>query len=128
MGMPSISILLHEVTKLLDHAGVQDATYIRMGTSGGVGVSGGTLVISSEGLNHELRPIHKIPILGKMFERPAIMDANLARELATVCNTLNLPHLIGKTLSCDDFYEEQGRLDGAICEYTEEDKMEFLQK
>ena len=25
-------------------------------------------------------------------------------------------------------YEEQGRLDGAICEYTQEDKMKFLQR
>lgn len=30
-------------------------------------------------------------------------------------------------MCCDDFYEGQGRLDGAICEYTLEDKMKFLQ-
>jgi uridine phosphorylase len=29
-------------------------------------------------------------------------------------------------MSTDDFYEEQGRLDGAICEHSLEDKMEFL--
>lgn len=30
-------------------------------------------------------------------------------------------------MCCDDFYEGQGRLDGAICNYTIEEKMEFLQ-
>lgn len=34
MGMPTTSILLHEVTKLLAHAGAADPLYIRMGTSG----------------------------------------------------------------------------------------------
>ncbi|OQS02751.1 monovalent Cation:Proton Antiporter-2 (CPA2) family [Thraustotheca clavata] len=128
MGMPSISILLHEVTKLLDHAGAEDTIYIRMGTSGGVGVEGGTVVISSEGLNHELLPIHRVPILGKIHEREAVLDAAIGLEIAAVCEQLEIPHTIGKTLSCDDFYEEQGRLDGAICEYTNEDKMEFLQR
>lgn len=27
-----------------------------------------------------------------------------------------------------DFYEGQGRLDGAFCDFTEADKMEYLQK
>lgn len=31
-------------------------------------------------------------------------------------------------MCCDDFYEGQGRLDGAICEYTEDDKMDFLKR
>lgn len=29
-------------------------------------------------------------------------------------------------MCCDDFYEGQGRLDGAICGYKESDKMDFL--
>ncbi|KAF0713153.1 hypothetical protein As57867_004470, partial [Aphanomyces stellatus] len=95
---------------------------------GGVGVDGGTVVISSEGLNHELKPIHYIPILGQMHERPSTLDPVIAQEIASTCASLGLPHTIGKTLSCDDFYEEQGRLDGAICEYTNADKMAYLQK
>ena len=31
-------------------------------------------------------------------------------------------------MCCDDFYEGQGRLDGALCDYTEADKMEFLER
>lgn len=31
-------------------------------------------------------------------------------------------------MCCDDFYEGQGRLDGAICAYNLEEKMSFLQE
>lgn len=31
-------------------------------------------------------------------------------------------------MCCDDFYEGQARLDGAICDYTEKHKMQFLKK
>lgn len=37
MGIPSISIMLHELIKLLHHARCRDVTIIRMGTSGGLG-------------------------------------------------------------------------------------------
>ena len=37
MGMPSLSILLHELAKLLHYAKVEDPVFIRLGTSGGIG-------------------------------------------------------------------------------------------
>ncbi len=37
MGVPSISILLHELAKMLNHAGATDVRFIRLGTSGGLG-------------------------------------------------------------------------------------------
>lgn len=37
MGIPSISIMLHELIKLLHHAQCCDVTIIRIGTSGGIG-------------------------------------------------------------------------------------------
>lgn len=37
MGIPSISIMLHELIKLLHHAKCRDVTIIRIGTSGGLG-------------------------------------------------------------------------------------------
>ena len=37
MGEPSISIMLHELIKLLYHAKAEDVTLIRMGTCGGLG-------------------------------------------------------------------------------------------
>ena len=49
MGQPSMSILLHEVAKLLDYAGAVDPVFIRLGTSGGLGVKPGTVVVTNEG-------------------------------------------------------------------------------
>lgn len=34
----------------------------------------------------------------------------------------------GRTMCAHDFYEGQGRLDGAFCEYTAQSKMEYLKK
>lgn len=58
MGMPSISILLHELIKLMYHAGVEDPIFFRMGTCGGLGLEPGTVVVSTEALNGLLEPVH----------------------------------------------------------------------
>lgn len=34
----------------------------------------------------------------------------------------------GATVSTSDFYEEQGRTNGAICDHTQAEKMQFLEK
>ncbi|KAL3656344.1 hypothetical protein V7S43_018835 [Phytophthora oleae] len=128
IGMPSISILLHEVTKLLEYAGAHGATYIRMGTSGGIGVEPGTVVITSEGVNNKMESVDEVAVLGSTVLRPSICSPEVREEIITAAKVVGLPYAVGKTLSCNDFYEGQGRLDGAICEYTLEDKMEFLQK
>lgn len=39
MGIPSISIMLHELIKLLHYAKCSNITIIRIGTSGGIGIS-----------------------------------------------------------------------------------------
>lgn len=39
MGIPSIAIMLHELIKLLYHAKCCNVTIIRIGTSGGIGIS-----------------------------------------------------------------------------------------
>ncbi len=39
MGVPSVTILLHEVIKLLYYAGAKDPIIIRIGTCGGLGRS-----------------------------------------------------------------------------------------
>ena len=45
-----------------------------------------------------------------------------------ISKTIGYEAYIGKTMSADDFYEGQGRLDGAFCDYEEQDKLEFLKK
>lgn len=128
MGQPSVSILLHEVTKLLEYAGAQNAVYMRMGTSGGVGVEPGTVVITSEGVNNQMEAVHAVEVLDRTVLRASVCSPAVVEGLAKAAQQLAFDHAVGKTLTCDDFYEGQGRLDGAICEYSREDKMHFLQK
>lgn len=60
MGVPSIGILLHEVIKLMYHARCKDPVFIRMGTCGGVGIEGGTVVISEEAVDGLLRNTYEM--------------------------------------------------------------------
>uniref|UniRef100_A0A1I7X8G8 PNP_UDP_1 domain-containing protein n=1 Tax=Heterorhabditis bacteriophora TaxID=37862 RepID=A0A1I7X8G8_HETBA len=54
MGSPSLSIMLVEAFKLMHHAKAHDVKFIRLGTSGGVGVEPGTVVVSTAAMNGEL--------------------------------------------------------------------------
>lgn len=56
IGCPSMSILLHELIKLMHYAKCKDVTFFRLGTSGGVGVSPGTLVVTKEAVDGMFRP------------------------------------------------------------------------
>ncbi|XP_044743995.1 uridine phosphorylase 1 isoform X2 [Chrysoperla carnea] len=129
MGIPSLGILLHEVIKLMYHAKCKDPVFIRLGTSGGIGVEPGTVVITEEAVDPMLHNVYEQKILGKVVNRPAKLDKRLSKELKSLaCPDDPYPTIIGKTMATDDFYEAQGRLDGAFCDYTEEDKMEYLNK
>ena len=52
----------------------------------------------------------------------------LSSQLQEISKNIGYDAFIGKTMSVDDFYEGQGRLDGAFCDYEEQDKLEFLKK
>ncbi|KAM3722682.1 Uridine and thymidine phosphorylase [Dirofilaria immitis] len=112
IGAASLSIIIVELIKLLYYAKAEDVIAIRLGTSGGVGAEPGTIILSSEAVNGEL--------LDKHISRPAIFDAEVYQQLYKVAVQLKIPVQIGKTLCTDDFYEGQARLDGAFCEYTEQ--------
>lgn len=127
MGMPSFSILLHEMTKLLTYAQTTDVTYLRLGSSGGVGVDGGTVVTATHGLNGMLEPVYRLAICGQMVERPSAFNAELCDTIIQ-CSPTDIPTVKGKTIGTDCFFEGQGRLDGAICEYTAKDKFAFLER
>ncbi|XP_018015610.1 uridine phosphorylase 1 isoform X1 [Hyalella azteca] len=129
MGIPSVGILLHEIIKLMYHAGVKDPIFFRLGTCGGIGIEGGNLVVSESAVDGMLNPYLELPVLGKLQRRPALLDKALAAELKDLAtDTDPFTVHVGKTMCTYDFYEGQGRLDGAFCEYTEADKLEFLQR
>ncbi|XP_075230608.1 uridine phosphorylase 1 isoform X2 [Lycorma delicatula] len=128
MGIPSVGILLHEVIKLMHHARVQDPIFFRIGTSGGIGIEGGTVIISEEAVDGQLQPFLELCVLGKPVRRPAKLDRKLLRELKALHHNEDPYETVtGKTMCTLDFYEGQGRLDGAFCEFSEADKMSYLE-
>ncbi|CAJ0968817.1 unnamed protein product [Ranitomeya imitator] len=127
MGIPSISIMLHELIKLLYHSKCTDVTVIRIGTSGGIGIDPGSVVITSQSVNPCFKPEFEQIVLGKTVIRSTQLNNELAQELAQCSKEINeFNTVIGSTMCTLDFYEGQARLDGAICSYTEEEKMQYL--
>jgi len=128
MGTPSTSILLHELFKLLHYSGASDVTFFRLGTSGGLGFEEGSIVISSQALNGMFKPNFNQVVLGETIEHATGFNEEFISEL--VAMAIDLPYDVktGATMCCDDFYEGQGRLDGAFCSYTKADKKAYLQK
>ncbi|XP_075725031.1 uridine phosphorylase 1 isoform X2 [Rhipicephalus microplus] len=130
MGAPSMSILLHEVFKLLHYARCRDVLMFRIGTSGGVGVPPGSVVVSTGVVNGLLREEVDTHVLGKLVSRPTKLDVKLAEEIAAEArrSLSGINVVLGKTMSTDDFYESQGRLNGAFCDYTDQEELQFLEK
>ncbi|CAI8040744.1 Uridine phosphorylase 2 [Geodia barretti] len=128
MGVPSITILLHEITKLLSYAGAKDAVLIRIGTSGGIGVPPGTVVITDKTFNGFLKEEHELVVLGERKVRPAVIDQELARAIQSSQSDARFQTVLGGTMCTDDFFEGQGRVDGAVCEHSDEQKMDFLRR
>lgn len=127
MGMPSMNIELDETKKMLHYAGAEDFKYFRIGTSGGVGIEGGDVVIADEAVNDSLEPVYEDTQLGEKKRRPTQLNAELAQGLLAVAGDINAQ--IAKTMGTDNFYLGQGRLDGFLDPgYTEAEKFAFLQK
>lgn len=127
MGIPSIAILLHELIKLLYHARCTDVTILRIGTSGGLGLEPGTVVVTKQAVDAMFLPRFEQIILGKPVVRSTELDVDLAEELLQCSKDLSeFNTVIGNTMCTMDFYEGQARLDGAFCSYTEKEKQNYL--
>ncbi|KAF6739644.1 Uridine phosphorylase 1 [Oryzias melastigma] len=129
MGIPSIAIMLHELIKLLYHAHCKDVTIFRIGTSGGIGLEPGTVVVTRQSVDATFEPKFEQVILGKTVLRNTDLDQSLAEELLQCSKELGqFETVIGNTMCTLDFYEGQARLDGAFCSYSEKDKRDYLIK
>ncbi|XP_045482741.1 uridine phosphorylase 1-like isoform X2 [Harmonia axyridis] len=127
MGVPSIGILLHEIIKLLYHAKAKNPVIIRIGTSGGIGIEPGTVVISDSAVDGLGNNFYEVAVLGKKVRRPAVFNKELIDEIKSCVDPKNPYETItGTTMCANDFYEGQGRLDGAICDHSESDKLNYL--
>ncbi|KAM9664399.1 LOW QUALITY PROTEIN: uridine phosphorylase 2 [Trichechus inunguis] len=128
MGVPSISIMLHELIKLLHHARCCDVTVIRIGTSGGIGIVSGSVVITDTAVDSFFKPRFEQVILDNIITRSTELDKDLAEELFNCSKEIPFfPTLIGHTMCTYDFYEGQGRLDGALRCFSRE-KKDFLKR
>ncbi len=126
MGMDSLSIFLNEIFKLLWHAGATDVIFIRVGTSGGIGHLAGTVCLGTEGVDHQFRSVFRQETMGEVIEYPAQLNVELREMAFALCGII--PVVVGKTMGTHDFYEGQGRLDGACCEYDVKKKVAYLER
>lgn len=129
IGAGSILVALHEIAKALHYADASNVTWIRTGSSGGLGVEPGTVVVTSEPLNGIFEPYIDFSVLGKTVRHEASFDSNLSAALLQHGKgMLGDGCLMGKTMSCYDFYETQGRRDGALCDFEIHEQDEFFAK
>jgi len=106
---------------------------IRLGTSGGVGVPGGTVVLAEQGMDACLQFGYEHIALGRKTRQPSIADKNLNNEILAANEVASEPlgfELVkGVTIATEDYYDAQGRRDGALpVWYSEEEKISYLQK
>ncbi|NXP59909.1 UPP1 phosphorylase, partial [Chloropsis cyanopogon] len=116
MGIPSISIMLHELIKLLYHAKCSDITIIRIGTSGGIGLEPGSVVITRQSVDATFKPQLEQVVLGKTVIRSTNLDEQLAKELMQCSKEIGqFNTVIGNTMCTLDFYEGKAALYLAVC-------------
>lgn len=133
MGMPSASIAVQELMRMVyflkggDQEAMDEVFWARVGTSGGVGLGAGTVVVTTEGVMADLRPYRVLN--GGMGEHwfdgafpqsvvDGVIDANSGSGIPITC---------GKTVAGNEFFLEQFRLDGAVCMETPQTKMAWLE-
>lgn len=115
MGNVTIDALLNAITKLLHYAGNSEVEYIRVGTSGGIGVEPGTVVITKNAFMPNLEPYYTTYELDKRIDTPTNLDHKLVeRIIAAQPKDLPFPIVVGNSIAADDFYLGQCRYDGAM--------------
>ena len=134
MGMPSASIALQELMRMLyflkkgDPEAMDKVSWVRVGTSGGVGLPGGSVVVSTEGLMSDLKPYRLLRGSDGEYWFDGTFPASTCREIISAGTENGVEVIPGKTVAGNDFFLEQFRLDGAICFETPEARAAWLQR
>lgn len=68
--------------------------------------------------------------MGVPVKLPANLDTQFVSELKdfAVRELPDIPIVVGTTMSTNEFYEGQGRADGAFCDFSLEDRQDYLNK
>lgn len=115
MGNTSIIALLHDLSKILYYAGNMKVEYIRIGTSGGIGVTPGTVIITKKAYMPNLANYLPLPSLDININVPTDFNLELATNIYKAQpRGLEFEVALGNSIAADDFYLGQGRFDGAI--------------
>jgi uridine phosphorylase len=132
MGMPSASIALQELMRMVfflkrgNLDAMDEVFWCRVGTSGGVGLPGGTVVVSSEGLMADLKPYRLLNGGIGEYWFDGHFPAGTSNAIAAANEYADFDIISGKTVAGNEFFLEQFRLDGAICLEAPETKMGWL--
>ncbi len=132
MGMPSASIALQELMRMVfflkagDLDAMDEVFWCRVGTSGGVGLPGGTVIVSSEGLMADLKPYRLLNGGTGEYWFDGRFPAATSQAIIAANEHTDFEIVAAKTVAGNEFFLEQFRLDGAICLETPETKMGWL--
>ena len=132
MGMPSASIALQELMRMVfflkagDLDAMDEVFWCRVGTSGGVGLPGGTVVVSSEGLMADLKPYRLLNGGTGEYWFDGRFPTATSQAIIAANEHTDFEIVAAKTVAGNEFFLEQFRLDGAICLETLETKMGWL--
>ncbi len=133
MGMPSASIAVQELMRMLyflkrgDLEALDEVFWARVGTSGGVGLEGGTVVVTTEAVMADLRPYRVLNGgMGEYWFDSRFPD-DVAQAIVAANRDSTFEVVTGKTVASNEFFLEQFRLDGAVCMETPQTKTAWLE-
>ena len=129
MGLSSVCLFLNELFRIFNIAQNGEFELLRLGSSGGVGVDGGTLLVSTHCIDPiTLKPEWQYFSCGHAIKTECILNAQMHKRFFAIAKAKKYAVEYSKTASTETYYEGQARLDGALCPYSERDKMSYLHR
>lgn len=132
MGMPSASIAVQELMRMVyflkegNLVALQDLFWARVGTSGGIGLPPGSVVVSSEAVMVDLRPYRLLQGTTGEYWFDGTFPAPVREAIIAANHDVGFLVVEGATVAGNEFFLEQFRLDGAICIETPSTKSAWL--
>lgn len=129
MGIASVSLFLNELLRIMYLAKNSNYQLLRLGSSGGIGVKGGTIVITTAICDPvSFQPEWIFNSCGQEFRQECIIDTDIADKLMRIATAKGIAVECGKTVTTETYYEAQARMDGSLCEFNEEQKQNYIRK
>ena len=132
MGMPSASIAVQELMRMVfflkggDLDALDEVFWARVGTSGGVGLPPGTIVVTTESIMADLKPYRLLDGGQGVHWFDGTFPRDVVDAIVRANDGSGIPITAGRTVATDEFFLEQFRLDGAIRLASADRKMEWL--